>query len=287
MTRYLAITPARDEERLLPGLIRSMAAQKYQPTRWIIIDDGSADSTPEIVDQAAARYPWIEVHHLERNRPRAPGGESVVPRFLSPEALVQYEFILRLDADLTFEPDFMELLLAEFDQDPALGIAGPVLHEERQGRWREICVPAFHTRGAAKAYSRQCFAAIGGLDAGLGWDTVDEARAMMLGFRTRSFRHIRAYHLRPQGAAGGVWSARLAAGRAAYLVGYSPLFMTSRAVRNFIGWPPVLGGVLMLAGFVEGYLRRWPRAASASPDLVRFLRRQQVRRLFLLESVWR
>ena len=108
---------------------------------------------------------------------------------------------------------------------------------------------------------------------------------MMLGFRTRSFRHIHAYHLRPQGAAGGAWRARLAAGRAAYLAGYSPLFMIARAVRNCLARPPLLGGILMLAGFVEGYLRRWPRAAS--PDLIRFVRRQQMRRLFLLESVWR
>jgi cellulose synthase/poly-beta-1,6-N-acetylglucosamine synthase-like glycosyltransferase len=284
MTNYLAVTPARDEERLLPGLIRSLAAQKYRPTRWIIIDDGSSDSTAEIADQAAARYPWIEVHHLARNRPRAPGGESVVMRFLSGESLPHYDFILRLDADLTFDPDFMELLLAEFDRDPVLGIAGPVLYEEHQGRWHEIRVPSFHIRGAAKVYSRQCFAAIGGLEAGLGWDTVDEAHAMMLGFRTRSFPHIRAYHLRPQGAAGGAWRARLAAGRAAYLAGYSPLFMIARALRNSIAWPPFAGGMLMLAGFTEGYLRRWPR--SVTPDLIRFVRRQQVRRLFLLESLW-
>jgi biofilm PGA synthesis N-glycosyltransferase PgaC len=285
MTNYLAITPARDEERLLPGLIRSMAAQKLRPARWIIIDDGSIDSTPEIIEAAASRYPWIEAHHLERDRPRAPGGESVVMQFLSRESWSRYGFILRLDADLAFEPDLMELLLAEFDQDPMLGIAGPALYEQHHHHWREIPVPGFHTRGAAKLYSRQCFAAIGGLEAGLGWDTVDEARAMMLGFRTRSFRHIHAYHLRPQGVAGGALRARLSAGRAAYLAGYSPLFMLARAVRNFSAWPPLAGGLLMLAGFIEGYLRRWPRPATT--DLIRFVRRQQMRRLFLLESQWR
>src|SRR5262249_5238521 len=149
----------------------------------------------------------------------------VVMQFLNAASPAQYDFILRLDADLSFESDFAQLLLGEFDLDPMLGIAGPVLYEQRQGRWREMRVPAFHTRGAAKMYSSRCFTAIGGLDAGLGWDTVDEAQAMMLGFRTRSFRHIRAYHLRPQGAAGGIWRARLATGRAAYLAGYSPVFM--------------------------------------------------------------
>jgi len=82
MNGYLAITPARDEEKLLPGLIESMAAQSRLPDCWIIIDDGSADRTPALIDEAARKYPWIEPHHLPRERVRAAGGESVVMRFL-------------------------------------------------------------------------------------------------------------------------------------------------------------------------------------------------------------
>ena len=33
--RYLAITPARDEERLLPRLIASLEGQSATPARWI------------------------------------------------------------------------------------------------------------------------------------------------------------------------------------------------------------------------------------------------------------
>jgi len=100
--RYLAITPARDEERLLPGLIASLEAQSATPAHWILIDDGSRDGTPAIADAAAARCPWIEVHHLDLRRERAPGGESVIMKFLPRELWQAYDFILRLDADLTF-----------------------------------------------------------------------------------------------------------------------------------------------------------------------------------------
>jgi hypothetical protein len=41
----------------------------------------------------------------------------------------------------------------------------------------------------------------------------------------------------------------------------------------------------MLSGFFEGYLRNTPRAAS--PELIKFVRRQQRRRLLMMESVWR
>ena len=53
MKHYIAITPARDEERLLPRLLVAMVAQTRRPGRWIVIDDGSADRTGEILDRAA------------------------------------------------------------------------------------------------------------------------------------------------------------------------------------------------------------------------------------------
>ena len=226
MSRYIAITPARDEEKFLPLLIASMAAQNPAPGRWIVIDDGSSDATAAILDEAARTYPWIEPHHLPRNRPRAPGGAA----------------------------------------------------------WHEIRQPEYHTRGPAKMYSRACFNAIGELDPDVGWDTLDEARAMLRGFHTRGFRHITARHHRPQGEASGM-KARMMAGFAAYRVGYSPLFILARAVRETFSRPSPFEGALLLAGFLKGYIRREPRCAE--PELVRFIRRHQHRRLLLQESLWR
>jgi glycosyltransferase involved in cell wall biosynthesis len=282
MNRYLVITPARDEEQFLPRLIDSVVSQRPQPTRWIVINDGSADRTASILDAAATKFPWIEPRHLERNRVRAPGGESVITKYLPAEVRQQYDYILRLDADISFAADFCQLLFTEFARDPEIGIAGPTLYEPDDLGWHEIRQPGFHTRGAAKMYSSACLESIGGLDGGLGWDTLDEARAMMLGFHTRSFRHITAKHHRPQGAASG-FKARVAAGYSAYKVGYSPLFMLARATRASISSP--VAGMLLIAGFLRGYLRREPRTASA--ELIKFVRRQQLRRLMLRESLWR
>ncbi|HJU11434.1 MAG TPA: glycosyltransferase family A protein [Candidatus Binataceae bacterium] len=285
MSRLVAITPARDEEKLLPGLISCMAMQRCLPERWIVINDGSVDATGEILDTAARRYHWIEAHHLPRNGSRAAGGESVTMRFLPCEEWHNWDYFLRLDADLTFAEDFIESLLAEFSRDAQLGVAGPILLEPDGTQWREVTVPLFHVRGAAKMFTAECFQAIGGQDGGLGFDTVDELHAMMLGFRSRHFSHIRAYHHRPQGAAGSSWRARLMAGRAAYRSGYSMLFMLARAAAHLFRPPPLFGSVMMLAGYFEGFVRRIPRAAS--PELVRFVRRQQLRRLLMLETVWR
>src|SRR5215475_8810835 len=111
---YLAITPARDEQKLLPNLIQSMVMQTHLPKVWILIDDGSTDATPRIMDDAAARYPWIRVHHIRRDGARDAGGEGVIMKFLPPEERSQVDFLFRLDADLSFGPTLVESLLNEF-----------------------------------------------------------------------------------------------------------------------------------------------------------------------------
>lgn len=281
---YLAITPARDEEGYLPGLIQSITAQTRLPKLWILIDDGSTDATPRIMDEAAARHPWIRVHHVRREGKRDPGGEGVLMKFLRAEDRSSADFIFRLDADISFGPNFAESLIREFRRRPSLGIASAVLYEPNGGEWKRAGNAGFHTRGATKVYSRECFRAIGGLTNGLGWDTIDEARAAMLGFTTRSFAHIRARHHRPAGAAGGRWRIGMGQGIAAYQAGYSPLFMMVRAAYNVKDKPYLLRSALLLVGYFQGYLCGHKR--SADPLLVKFIRRHQRRRLMGLQTIW-
>ncbi len=282
--RYLAITPARDEERFLPGLIASMRAQTIAPQRWIIIDDASADRTGAILDEAARISRWIKPHHLKSDRPRQAGGESVIMQFLTDDVWRPMDFIFRLDADLSFGPDLVASLIAEFARDPRLGIASPILAEPENGGWKDIAVRSMHTRGAAKMYSRACFEAVGKLESGLGWDVVDGARALRAGFRTRTFAHIRCFHHRPQGSAGGRLRGRYANGRSAWYAGYSPLYLLAAAARRVFEPPFLLGSMMMIAGYAEGFVRRRPRVSD--PDLIKFVRTQQMRRLLRMDSLW-
>jgi poly-beta-1,6-N-acetyl-D-glucosamine synthase len=285
MTNYIAITPARDEQSFLPALIDSMTSQKVLPRRWIIIDDGSSDLSGAIIDAAAARYPFIEAKHLRHDRKREPGGESVIMRFLDSKTWGEAQYLVRFDADLLFGSNYLKLLFDEFERDPKLGIAsGDLLEPDGEG-WSVPRGPEFHTRGPSKVYSRACFDAIGGLESGLGWDTIDEVRAMMAGYKTRSFRHIQAYHRRTTNSARGLWRGRFAVGEAAWAAGYSPLFMIARALHNSLEAPFPVCGLLMMAGYVGAALRR--KRVLVDKQIVRFVRDQQWRRLTMRESVWR
>ena len=80
-TDYVLITPCRDEAEFLPRTIASVTGQTIQPKKWIIIDDGSTDQTPKILEDAAARYPFIENLRCdpERKRNVGPGVIQIFP----------------------------------------------------------------------------------------------------------------------------------------------------------------------------------------------------------------
>ena len=60
-TKYVLITPARNEQAFITETLDSVVTQTVLPERWVIIDDGSTDQTAEIVESYAKRYPWIEL----------------------------------------------------------------------------------------------------------------------------------------------------------------------------------------------------------------------------------
>jgi len=284
----MIISPVRNEEAHLRETIESVAAQTVQPARWIIVNDGSNDRTGAIAQQAAEAHAWISVvQRADRGFRRSGGG--VIETFYDGFKLLDgeaWDYLVKLDGDLSFAPDYFEKCLEKFEQQPALGIGGGIIcvetggvaHVESKGD------PAFHVRGATKIYRRACWDAIGGLLREAGWDTLDEIKANMLGWRTFTFGDLRLIHHRETGGADGTWKNWVKNGRANYVVGYHPLFMLCKCARRLFEQPYVVVAAGLLYGFFSGYLRRAP--CIQEPDVIRYLRRQQLRRLFFQSSIW-
>jgi len=286
--RYVIITPARDEARYVVETIKGVLAQTVAPAEWIIVDDGSTDCTASIVDRYAAQYPWISVIHRP-NRGRRDVDTGAVGAFLAGyQALrsADWDFLVNLDADLCLEAEYFRRCFDQFAQEADLGIAGGILsHYAEDGSPVVEAGPTFHVRGATKIYRRACWEAIGGLSEVPGWDTIDEVRANMTGWRARSLPQIQALHQRPTGAVGGPWRDALKGGRTAYFLGYHPLFMLAKCCRRLVERPYVLAAGGHFCGFVGAYFAK--NARLDDEPLVRYLRRQQLRRLLFMDSTWR
>lgn len=285
--KYVVITPVRDEAILLPATIECMIRQTVLPQEWVIVNDGSKDGTGMIIDNYAARYPWIRAVHREDRGFRKSGG-GVVDAFNDGyQKLIssEWEFIAKFDGDLTFEPHYFEKCFEEFDCDPKLGVGGGVICYVTDGVRQVEAAPAFHVRGATKIYRKKCWDGIGGFWPAPGWDTIDEVKANRLGWSSRSFPHLFLTHHRHTGSADGLWPTLVKYGRANYICGYHPLFMLSKCVSRLMHRPFVLGSFGLMYGFLSGYAKRVPQVDDRAT--IDYLRRQQLNRLFFRQTIWR
>ncbi len=286
-TRYVVITPVRDEEEHLRSTIESMIRQTVLPKEWVIVDDGSKDGTGKIIDDYASRYPWIRaVHRKDRGFRKAGGG--VVDAFNDGYRALScgdWDFMTKFDGDLTFETDYFEKCFDEFYRDDKLGVGGGVICYVLDGVKRFEEAPAFHVRGATKIYRKACWDGIGGFLAAPGWDTMDEVKANSLGWKTRSFPQLHLVHHRDTGAADGLWKTLVKYGRANYICGYHPLFMISKCLVRLFRKPYVVGSIGLLYGFISGYVTNVPQVDDRAA--IAYLRQQQLGRLLGRESIWR
>ena len=180
----MIITPVRDEEEHLRSTIESMVRQTVLPREWVIVDDGSTDSTAKIIDDYASCYPWIRAVHRQNRGFRKSGG-GVVDAFNDGYRALEcsdWDFIAKFDGDLTFDADYFEKCFDEFHRDGKLGLGGGVICYIVEGKKSFEEAPSFHVRGATKIYRKACWNSIGGLLPAPGWDTLDEVKANSLGW---------------------------------------------------------------------------------------------------------
>ncbi len=279
---YVLITSARNEEAVIRSTLESVVAQTRRPERWVIVDDGSTDTTAAIVEEYAARHEWID---LVRQPPRAErsfaGKARSVNAALERMADLRFDVVGNLDADVSFEPDYMEFLLRQFTEIPRLGIAGtPFTQDRGYDSTRDSFEGENYVAGPCQLFRLECFREIGGYVAnhagGVDWIAVMTAR--MKGWTVRAFPEKRFHHHRPMGTAErGKIRAMFSYGEKDFYLGGSPVWQGFRAMYQTTKWPFVVGGLSLLAGYAWAAVTRVPRAVS--PELMRFHRREQMRKL--------
>lgn len=286
-TRYVVITPVRNEAAYLNRTIASVAQQTIRPLEWVLVNDGSTDNTGEIIDQCAAQYPWVRTIH-RRDRGFRKSGGGVVEAFYDGYNSLErndWEFVVKLDGDLSFSENYFAKCFEQFQSSPQLGIGGGSLYHIIDGEMKFEPVPQFHVRGATKIYRRACWGAIGALWIGPGWDTIDEVKANMLGWETGTFADIPVIHHRFTGTEDGQWRDNVKHGMACYISGYHPLFLAASCIYRMRNKPYVIAAAGILYGFLKGYLNRVPRPVDRS--YTRYIHRQQLKRLFGRDTIWR
>jgi dolichol-phosphate mannosyltransferase len=109
---YLSLViPAYNEQENIPVLLERVGAALAQTGRSfevLIVDDGSTDSTPKLLDDGMQKYPWLRVLRMARNL-----GQSAA--FEAGFKAARGEVIATIDADLQNDPEEIPRLLPMLD----------------------------------------------------------------------------------------------------------------------------------------------------------------------------
>jgi len=257
-TNYVLITPARNEGKFLESTILSVISQTHQPSEWIIVNDNSTDETGNIINKYSAEISYIKGINYPGDVKRSFSSKVMAFNFgYSNLSIEDYQFIGCLDADITYENNYYEMILYKFVEYNNLGIAG--------GYVREPSKSGFKVRKLNKPYSmpnsiqmlhRRCYEDIGGflpLKYG-GEDVAAEVLARYKGWHVMAFENIPVYHHRVASSAQGLIKGVYKQGKMDYGLGNPFLLEILKCGRRFFTPPLFVGSLLRFLGYTVSSL---------------------------------
>ena len=262
----------------------SVIAQTIPPARWVIVDDGSTDDTPQILTTYASQYPWIQIvtRHDRGGRSVGPG---VVEAFYAGYEIIdpdEYEYLCKLDLDLRLPPRYFEILMAQMNANPQIATCSGKAYIEKDGKLVNERHGDENSIGASKFYRVSCFKTIGGFVREVMWDGIDGHRCRMNGWIACSWDapELRFVHLRPMGSSQqSIFTGRMRHGYGQYFMGTGLLWMIATAIYRIPEKPYVVGGLAILWGWLISALQN----KSRYNDLMfrKFLRHYHMRALLV------
>jgi glycosyltransferase involved in cell wall biosynthesis len=218
---YYIIIPAYNEEKFIALTLQSIISQTVLPKKIVVVNDNSTDKTAEIVQEFINSNPIISLINKTSEAIHLPGSKVIQAFQKGLETLDDnYDFIVKLDADLILPNNYFETIIKHFQSDDKIGMVGGFAYIEKNEDWiLENLTDKDHIRGAFKAYRKKCFQEIGGLKPAMGWDTVDELLCKFYNWKVVTDASLKVKHLKPTGSNYNK-SARYKQGEAFYSLGY-------------------------------------------------------------------
>lgn len=282
--RYLLITPCRNEAKYIEVTLQTTCAQTIPPALWIIVDDGSTDTTPEILEDYAEKYDFIKVVKRADRGERAVG-PGVIEAFyegLAHADLDDFDYVVKFDADLELPPRYFERTMERMEAEPLLGnLSGKLFERRDDGTLFEERTGDENAVGPVKFYRVDCFREIDGFVREVAWDGIDGHICRMQGWLAESVDdpEMRIIHLRPMGSSQkGIMVGRVRWGRGKYFMGSAWYYVLASAIYRGLEPPYVFGGLALFYGYVRALITGHQRYEN--PAYRRYVRRFERAQLF-------
>lgn len=254
--KYVVVIPAKNEEAHLAKTLQSIVDQTYKPEVCYVIDDGSTDKTQTIIKKFRIRYPFVRGKKI-RGKGQYALGANVVDVFYSGKELIDgkdipYDFIVKLDADVSFEPDFFQRISVKIKDGNWGIVSGTSYYFDGKKKIYQFS-PSWHSNGTFKIYNKKCLQDIGGIDYSLGWDCSDNIKAMSKNWKTAAFRDLHYQIHRKIGGRFSLKKGRINHGIGACKLGYDIHYLFLRALHDALTKPFVVGSYYLLYGYFKTF----------------------------------
>jgi len=272
---FILITPLKNEEKFIKKTASKVITQTIKPTLWVIVDDGSTDSSPDIIKEMEKECSWIKSIRLPEHPRDITSHYSYVCKkgfdfaidYCSQHVL-EYQYVGLLDADTVIETTYFEQLIHEFERDESLGIVSGCIIDDTdeclhlpEKEWGKIPSKSpnrYSPRGTGRLWRKECFTDTGGYAIEPSPDTISNIKASNRGWKITQFDQIRAIQLRPTSSAEGVWKGYLIKGDIAHYLN-KPFILVLGGAVYFSMNKPHFQGLPYLFGYISAILQRKPK----------------------------
>jgi cellulose synthase/poly-beta-1,6-N-acetylglucosamine synthase-like glycosyltransferase len=249
---FYIVIPAHNEADYISLTLESIVSQTVLPKKVIVVNDNSTDNTSDKINSYTEKYSFIKQVISASNNKHLPGSKVINAFYKGYDLLDnEYDFIVKLDADIILPANYFETLISHFNSDKNIGMVGGFAYIEKKNQWvLENLTNKDHIRGAFKAYRKQCFLDIGKLKISMGWDTVDELLAQYHGWKIKTDDTLIVKHLKPTGTTYNK-TARYKQGEAFYKLGYGTVLTYIASFKLAI----LKKQPLLIVDYLKGYYK--------------------------------
>lgn len=247
--KYIIITPVKNEIQYVERMILSVACQSIQPAVHYIFDDDSSDGTYELLIDLEKKYNFINVMRVSNYRPDLKDPNARIPaifNYVYANTPHDHDFLLKIDADVEFAPDYIQTIFSTFEKDKQLGIAAGRCTSN--GKRESLFIS---NAGPSKFYRKECYEAIGGkLYERQGHDTMDNAAARSLGWKTKIV-DAEFHHLKKLGNRVGRIYWHYEKGKYKGAIPYYLPYFLMTLVKNIPNTPFLISSLIQLVGYIN------------------------------------
>jgi len=273
---YWVLVTVKNGEATIKQSLESIFLQSIKPSFICVIDDGSTDSTNMILSELKKNngnlIRVITLPDKGYDSRRIVHNWNTACEYVR-ESGKSYSYLLISSDDIVFPVDYVQKLINEIEQDPKLVIVSGNRGLQQSDH---MSLP----EGAGRLIKMKFFKQIGFTHPPYyGYEPWILYKALQLGYKVKKLTEIKYEHLRTF----GVGHKFVEYGPAMRCLGYHPLFVLARVLRNIFTGKAGISKRASIRMFSDYILeRKWkndPYFHYFEPELRRFVRSMQKKRL--------